>query len=173
MGGGTITGVTAGTGLTGGGTTGTVGRGITFAGSGSAATVSRTAGTGLTGGGTAGAVTLKVSLAGSGTANTRGGVQVTGLLAKGGGSFKIGRPLDPIIQTDVPGTEVSWQVTGIRQDAFAEKNRIPVEELKPGGRAGHVPPPAGVGGKPLAAGLGLDEKRHRAPRALEVAAPQP
>jgi len=30
-----------------------------------------------------------------------------------------------------PGLEVSWQVTGIRQDAFAEKNRIPVEEEKP------------------------------------------
>jgi hypothetical protein len=30
-----------------------------------------------------------------------------------------------------PGLEVSWQVTGIRQDAFAEKNRIPVEEDKP------------------------------------------
>lgn len=30
-----------------------------------------------------------------------------------------------------PGLEVSWQVTGIRKDAYAEKNRIPVEELKP------------------------------------------
>ena len=29
-----------------------------------------------------------------------------------------------------PGLEVSWQVTGIRQDAWAQKNRIPVEELK-------------------------------------------
>ena len=28
------------------------------------------------------------------------------------------------------GQEVSWQVTGIRKDAWAEKNRIPVEELK-------------------------------------------
>lgn len=26
-----------------------------------------------------------------------------------------------------PGTEVSWQVTGIRHDPFAEKNRIEVE----------------------------------------------
>ena len=31
----------------------------------------------------------------------------------------------------MPGLEVSWQVTGIRKDAFAEKYRIPVEELKP------------------------------------------
>ncbi|MCK4408514.1 MAG: hypothetical protein KAW67_00420, partial [Candidatus Eisenbacteria sp.] len=29
-----------------------------------------------------------------------------------------------------PGMEVSWQVTGIRQDRFAEENRIPVEEMK-------------------------------------------
>ena len=27
--------------------------------------------------------------------------------------------------------KVSWQVTGIRQDAYAEKHRIPVEEDKP------------------------------------------
>jgi hypothetical protein len=30
-----------------------------------------------------------------------------------------------------PGIEVSWQVTGVRKDAFAEKHRIPVEEEKP------------------------------------------
>jgi hypothetical protein len=29
------------------------------------------------------------------------------------------------------GLEVSWQVTGIRKDAYAEKYRIPVEEMKP------------------------------------------
>jgi hypothetical protein len=29
-----------------------------------------------------------------------------------------------------PGLEVSWQVTGIRQDAYANKNRIPVEQDK-------------------------------------------
>ena len=29
-----------------------------------------------------------------------------------------------------PGMEVSWQVTGIRRDRFAEENRIPVEEMK-------------------------------------------
>jgi len=32
-----------------------------------------------------------------------------------------------VIQTNVPNVEVSWQVTGIRQDNFAEKNRIQVE----------------------------------------------
>lgn len=35
------------------------------------------------------------------------------------------------IRTSVPGVEVSWQVTGIRRDAFAEANRIPLEQDKP------------------------------------------
>src|SRR5215813_3326802 len=35
------------------------------------------------------------------------------------------------IKTDRPGVKVSWQVTGIRQDAYANKYRIPVEEEKP------------------------------------------
>ena len=30
-----------------------------------------------------------------------------------------------------PGMKISWQVTGIRKDAYAEQHRIPVEELKP------------------------------------------
>jgi hypothetical protein len=34
------------------------------------------------------------------------------------------------IKTDKPNVEVSWQVTGIRQDAWAEAHRIPVEEDK-------------------------------------------
>jgi hypothetical protein len=35
------------------------------------------------------------------------------------------------IRTTQPGVKVSWQITGIRQDAWANKNRIPVEEQKP------------------------------------------
>ena len=35
-----------------------------------------------------------------------------------------------VIQTDVPNTKVSWQVTGIRKDAYADAHRIPVEEVK-------------------------------------------
>jgi hypothetical protein len=35
------------------------------------------------------------------------------------------------IRTDKPEVEVSWQITGIRKDPFAEKHRIPVEEDKP------------------------------------------
>ncbi len=34
------------------------------------------------------------------------------------------------IRTDKPNVKVSWQVTGIRHDKFAEKYRIPVEENK-------------------------------------------
>ena len=35
-----------------------------------------------------------------------------------------------IIQTDKPNIEVSWQVTGIRQDPYAESHRIQVEVMK-------------------------------------------
>jgi hypothetical protein len=35
------------------------------------------------------------------------------------------------IKTDKPNVEVSWQVTGIRQDAWANAHRIPVEVQKP------------------------------------------
>jgi len=35
------------------------------------------------------------------------------------------------IKTSGPNVEVSWQVTGIRQDAYANKHRIPIEETKP------------------------------------------
>jgi hypothetical protein len=36
-----------------------------------------------------------------------------------------------VIRTSQPGVKVSWQVTGIRQDAYANANRIPVDEDKP------------------------------------------
>ena len=35
------------------------------------------------------------------------------------------------IKTDKPDVEVSWQVTGVRQDAWANAHRIPVEVMKP------------------------------------------
>jgi hypothetical protein len=40
------------------------------------------------------------------------------------------------IKTDKPNVKVSWQVTGIRQDAWANAHRIPVEELKSGKERG-------------------------------------
>ena len=35
------------------------------------------------------------------------------------------------ISGGLPGRKVSWQVTGIRQDAYAQAHRIQVEEEKP------------------------------------------
>jgi hypothetical protein len=35
-----------------------------------------------------------------------------------------------------PGAEVSWQVTGIRHDAYADAHRIQVEETKTGNERG-------------------------------------
>lgn len=62
-----------------------------------------------------------------------------------------------IIQTDKPGIEVSWQVTGIRKDAFAEKNRIPVEELKQGDEKGKYLYPEAFD---LPENLGIDYSRN-------------
>jgi hypothetical protein len=45
-----------------------------------------------------------------------------------GNQFKVGG--------GIPGKKVSWQVTGIRHDAFANANRIQVEELKPNAAVG-------------------------------------
>ncbi len=36
-----------------------------------------------------------------------------------------------LVRTDKPGVEVSWQITGIRQDPFANANRVQVEVDKP------------------------------------------
>jgi hypothetical protein len=41
------------------------------------------------------------------------------------------------IKTDKPGVEVSWQVTGIRQDAWANAHRIPLEVEKSATDQGH------------------------------------
>jgi hypothetical protein len=41
------------------------------------------------------------------------------------------------IKTSKPCVRVSWQVTGIRHDAFANAHRVPVEELKPATERGH------------------------------------
>ncbi|MFZ0817059.1 MAG: hypothetical protein WAM78_16160, partial [Candidatus Sulfotelmatobacter sp.] len=41
------------------------------------------------------------------------------------------------IQTDKPNVEVSWQVTGVRQDAWANAHRTPVEQEKNAREQGH------------------------------------
>jgi hypothetical protein len=47
-----------------------------------------------------------------------------------------------------PGGEVSWQVTGTRQDAWANAHRIPVEEDKPAAERGSYLFPEGFGAAP-------------------------
>jgi hypothetical protein len=42
-----------------------------------------------------------------------------------------------VIRTNKPGVEVSWQVTGIRHDAYANAYRIPTEEDKPAAEQGY------------------------------------
>ena len=42
-----------------------------------------------------------------------------------------------VIKTNKPGVEVSWQVTGIRQDPYANVHRIPVEQEKEEADRGH------------------------------------
>jgi hypothetical protein len=60
-----------------------------------------------------------------------------------------------VIRTDKPNVKVSWQVTGIRKDAFAEKNRIPVEEMKQGDDIGKYIYPDAFG---LPETMGIDYK---------------
>src|SRR5688572_4897361 len=66
-----------------------------------------------------------------------------------GNQFKIGG--------GIAGRKVSWQVTGIRHDAFANANRIQVEELKPDAAVGTYLHPEAFG-QPI-------KKGHAAPTA--------
>ena len=56
------------------------------------------------------------------------------------------------IKTDKPAVKVSWQVTGIRQDAWANAHRIPVEEQKNARERGHYLSPE-LYGAPEEAGI--------------------
>jgi len=58
-----------------------------------------------------------------------------------------------VIKTDKPNVEVSWQVTGIRQDAYANAHRTPVEEDKPADEKGLYLHPTELG---QPASLGVD-----------------
>jgi hypothetical protein len=62
------------------------------------------------------------------------------------------------IATDRPDVEVSWQVTGIRKDRYADAHRIPVDEPKPANERGTYLHPR-EHGHPVA--KGLDAKRMR------------
>jgi hypothetical protein len=52
------------------------------------------------------------------------------------------------IRTDKPNVKVSWQVTGIRQDAYANAHRVQVEEDKPPQDQGHYLHPELFGAPP-------------------------
>jgi hypothetical protein len=66
-----------------------------------------------------------------------------------------------IIRTDKPGIEVSWQVTGIRHDKFAERYRIPVEENKTGKDVGKYLHPDAYGVNET---LGVDYENNKTDR---------
>ena len=52
------------------------------------------------------------------------------------------------IRTDKPNVKISWQVTGVRHDAYANAHRIPTEELKPANEQGHYLHPELFGAGP-------------------------
>ncbi len=56
------------------------------------------------------------------------------------------------------GMKVSWMVTGIRQDAYANANRIPVEEIKDSKNQGRYLSPEAFG-MPESMGVGYEEHR--------------
>lgn len=64
-----------------------------------------------------------------------------------------------VISGGVPGAKVSWQVTGVREDAFANANRIPVEAWKTGDAVGKLLHPEAFG---RSAAEGIDASREAA-----------
>ena len=72
-----------------------------------------------------------------------------------------------VIQTDQPDVKVSWQLTGVRQDAWANANRIPLEQDKPASESGKYLHPAafgapaemGIHGKPPVPANGAANRR--------------
>jgi hypothetical protein len=69
-----------------------------------------------------------------------------------------------------PGLEVSWQVTGIRRDAYAEAHRIQVEEDKPDNERGYYLHPKEFGQPET---KGIEALHDPGARALAHAAPPP
>ncbi len=59
----------------------------------------------------------------------------------------------------VSGKKVSWQVTGIRHDPYAEQHRIPVEQDKPADEQGTYLYPEGYG-QPQEMGLDYQRNKH-------------
>jgi hypothetical protein len=69
-----------------------------------------------------------------------------------------------------PRLEVSWMVTGIRQDAWANENRIPVEEPKPADERGTYLYPEGYG-QPESRGVHYEQQQRM--REMQDTAPAP
>jgi hypothetical protein len=67
------------------------------------------------------------------------------------------------VRTDYPHVEVSWQVTGIRQDAFARAHPVQVEQDKPMIERGRYLAPV-EHGQPKSLGIGYDKQGERHPR---------
>jgi hypothetical protein len=65
-----------------------------------------------------------------------------------------------------PGSKVSWQLTGIRQDAYANAHRIPTEEEKPPHEQGHYLHPELFGAGPEQA-VGYNERLGSTPTAAK------
>jgi hypothetical protein len=66
-----------------------------------------------------------------------------------------------VVRTSKPGIEVSWQVTGIRKDPYAERHRIPVEQEKTAAERGRYLAPDAYG-LPAERAVGFDSEREQA-----------
>ncbi len=62
------------------------------------------------------------------------------------------------IKTDKPNVKVSWQVTGVRQDASASHYPMQVEEVKPENERGLYLDPVAQG-KPVSLGIGYAQQQ--------------
>jgi trimeric autotransporter adhesin len=70
-----------------------------------------------------------------------------------------------VIRTSKPNVEVSWQVTGIRHDAYADAYRIPTEEEKPAAEQGYYLHPE-VFGQPASKSIQAASQKTSAPDQL-------
>jgi hypothetical protein len=79
-----------------------------------------------------------------------------------------------VIKTDKPNVEVSWQVTGIRQDGYANAHRTLVEAEKPAGEKGKYLYPTELG---QPASLGVDyeqqQKMEQGQQRMQPPPPEP
>lgn len=75
------------------------------------------------------------------------------------------------IRTSEPGVEVSWQVTGVRADAYARRNPFRAEQVKKGALAGRLLRPD-LHGRPDGQDVTAARKAPRSARAARVTRPE-